>query len=92
MAGGWYDNEDKVARRTRSITIGKEHTLTFTIPYALRDSLPPAKGTNVKDIPVIGIAGIADIGATVKSTHLGQRRNEGDIELVVVIIEPEAYA
>lgn len=88
----WYDNEEHVARRMATTPLGLLHTLVFHPAVALRDTIAPAKGTDISSITALGIAGATDLGALVRQTRIRQARNEGRLTMEVDVLEPEAYS
>ena len=91
----WYEYEHAKKPTSRTITIGRLHEFVFNVPYGARDSLPPAKGTDVAAIEqfkTLGIEGITGIGARVKRTWIGRSAKMGMCEMHVEIIEPLAYS
>ena len=90
----WWQHESPVKPRTWDILIGKAHEFTFRIPFGARNTLPPAKKTQVADIQLFknyGIKGIEGLGAKVKSVTIGQKPKDGMCDMKVLITEPLAY-
>ncbi len=79
----------------RDVLIGRLWTFYFNIPYLAKDSLAPARGTNVAALhPFVdwGCVGIANLGARVRNCYIGKPNEKGMCEMAVEVIEPLAYS
>ena len=96
MAQPWYDGEMPERRRTDTIRIGKRHTFVCTVPAGIRDSAPPARGTEISAIGKQGLSEgvISGIGVRVTRHWYAQRSaaKGGGIELFVEAIQLIAYS
>jgi len=97
----WYDYETVDVRpRTeplvvRGRTIGRRHHFAFNIPAGVRDSQPPAKGSDVSGIKLfsdLGITGIDGLGARVGNVWITRKSDKSMPVMHVIINEPLAYS
>ena len=84
----WYDYEDVMKRRIRTITIGSILTRVYMVPEASAETLKPSKGTLLPgDADTVTAGRVRNCWLDWNVGH-----GEGNISLVVEFIKPEAYA
>ena len=87
-----YDNRQKPPDH-HHIPIGREWRFYFMVPYGVRASLAPARGTDVSSLEPFkgeGCVGITGIGARVVSVHFGKKLDNSMCEMTVTVREPQA--
>lgn len=90
----WYEYESTRAPTWHDVTVGRQWTFYFKVPYEDMATFAPATKTDVSALhPFVdaGCVGITGIGARIVRCYQSKPIQDG-YEMAVEVIEPLAYS